>query len=95
MSDGQLSFHCPGCKCGHGVYVDHPGPNRPVWEWNNSLYEPTFKPSIKIEWYDQVGPRHMICHSYVTDGKIEFLIDSTHWLAGQTVEIPDFEEVEP
>jgi hypothetical protein len=29
------------------------------------------------------------CHSYVRDGKIEFLNDSTHKLAGQTVPLPD------
>ena len=33
-----------------------------------------------------------ICHSFVTDGKIQFLADSTHSLAGQTVELPDIEE---
>ena len=27
------------------------------------------------------------CHSYVTDGKIQFLGDCTHALAGQTVEL--------
>ncbi len=31
------------------------------------------------------------CHSYVTDGKIQFLGDCTHTLAGQTVELPDIE----
>lgn len=31
------------------------------------------------------------CHSFVTDGKIQFLGDCTHHLAGQTVEIPDWE----
>lgn len=30
------------------------------------------------------------CHSFVTDGRIQFLGDCTHALAGQTVEIPDF-----
>jgi Family of unknown function (DUF6527) len=30
-----------------------------------------------------------ICHSFVTDGRIQFLPDSTHALAGQTVPIPD------
>lgn len=29
------------------------------------------------------------CHSFVTDGRIQFLSDSTHHLAGQTVELPD------
>ena len=30
------------------------------------------------------------CHSFVTDGRIQFLSDSTHALAGQTVELPDW-----
>lgn len=31
-----------------------------------------------------------ICHSYVTDGRIQFLSDCSHALAGQTVDLPDF-----
>jgi len=31
-----------------------------------------------------------ICHSFVTDGRIQFLSDCTHKLAGQTVDIPEF-----
>jgi hypothetical protein len=31
------------------------------------------------------------CHSFVTDGKIQFLSDSTHSLAGQTVDLPEIE----
>lgn len=30
------------------------------------------------------------CHSFVTDGRIQFLGDCTHNLAGQTVDLPDF-----
>jgi hypothetical protein len=30
------------------------------------------------------------CHSFVTDGQIQFLDDCTHELAGQTVPLPDF-----
>lgn len=33
-----------------------------------------------------------ICHSFVTDGMIQFLGDSTHALAGQTVPLADFPE---
>ena len=89
-SDGRLSFHCPGCECSHGVYVDNPGPNRPVWGWNGSINSPTFTPSIKVQWNTPKG--HRCCHSFVTDGKIQFLGDSTHKLAGQTVEIPDWDQ---
>ena len=31
-----------------------------------------------------------ICHSFVTDGKIQFLNDCSHELAGQTVDLPDW-----
>ena len=31
-----------------------------------------------------------ICHSFITDGQIRFLEDSTHALAGQTVELPEW-----
>jgi len=33
-----------------------------------------------------------VCHSFVTDGRIQFLTDCTHALAGQTVDIPDFDK---
>lgn len=33
-----------------------------------------------------------ICHSFVTDGMIQFLGDCTHVLAGQTVPLPDWSE---
>ena len=35
-----------------------------------------------------------VCHSFVTDGRIQFLTDSTHELAGQTVDLPDWPEGE-
>lgn len=33
-----------------------------------------------------------VCHSFVTDGRIQFLADCTHDLAGLTVDLPDFPE---
>ena len=33
-----------------------------------------------------------ICHSFVTDGQIQFLSDCTHELAGHTVPLPDWSE---
>ena len=112
MSDGQYVFHCPGCQCGHAVYVD--GSGRPVWGWNGSLEAPTFTPSLNVrsseftekgrrdhaEWMAAGYPsrdgagfecRPAVCHSFVRDGRIQFLGDSTHALAGQTVDIPDWE----
>lgn len=31
-----------------------------------------------------------VCHSYITDGRIQFLGDCTHALANQTVDLPDW-----
>lgn len=32
-----------------------------------------------------------LCHSWITDGKIQFLDDCTHALVGQTVNLPDWD----
>lgn len=32
-----------------------------------------------------------VCHSFVDNGQIQFLSDCTHALAGQTVELPEWE----
>lgn len=36
--------------------------------------------------------RCQVCHSFVRDGRIQFLADSTHRLAGQTVELSEIDE---
>lgn len=35
-----------------------------------------------------------VCHSFVTDGRIQFLGDCTHAIAGQTVDLPDIADGE-
>jgi hypothetical protein len=32
----------------------------------------------------------VVCHSFVTDGRIQYLSDCTHALAGQTVDLPEY-----
>lgn len=34
----------------------------------------------------------LACHSFVTDGRIQFLSDCSHELAGQTVDLPELTE---
>jgi hypothetical protein len=48
-----------------------------------------FKPSYlsRAPWGEKQEQR--VCHSFVTDGRIQFLSDCTHELAGQTVDLPD------
>lgn len=78
-------FHCPGCECDHGVWTT-PG-SHPVWGFNGNIENPTFTPSIKVT-YPVKGFDH-ICHSFVANGRIQYLNDCTHHLAGQTIDLPE------
>jgi hypothetical protein len=83
-----LTFWCPGCDGAHRVqHGNGPGAR---WEWNGSLDKPTFKPSIFVN-ARQSNPMVPSCHSFVTDGRIQFLNDCTHALAGQTVDLPEWD----
>lgn len=93
---GGLLFFCPGCRTVHGIkYGNGPGPR---WSYNGNPEAPTFSPSVLVQtgravdpsFEAQPGDPPEICHSFVTDGRIQFLSDSTHALAGQTVDIPPF-----
>ena len=79
-------FRCPGCEDTHHVRG---------WTWNGSKEAPTFSPSILVYSHQAMREDNTIystpqCHSFVTDGRIQFLSDCTHALAGQTVDLPDW-----
>ncbi len=97
----DLMFWCPGCQCGHGVWL-------PRWTWNGNFEKPTFTPSLLVttetatppvtpenlaQWNEkpwlQTTVRH-ICHSVITDGIINFCPDSTHALRGQSIFMEEF-----
>lgn len=91
-------FACPGCKVDH--YFD-----TKIWTFNGDYLKPTVRDSIRVGGTrmptddeakrimagEKVGLRPTVCHSFITDGKIEFLLDSSHELAGQTVALPDYD----
>lgn len=64
-----------------------PGFTGPSWEYNLNPEKPTLEPSILAT----AGPG-WVCHSFVRDGRIQFLGDCTHSLAGQTVDLPEIKE---
>lgn len=83
----DVVFFCPGCKCGHAVWITpNKSPSGGTWTWNGDLDKPTFQPSLLIT-YDPPPDRPKVCHSNVTDGMIHFHGDSTHSLTGQTVKL--------
>lgn len=89
VTENYYVFHCPACGYGHGLTVNGcKNSSGASWGWNGSMDKPTFTPSINCNPDD---PPHR-CHSFVTDGSIQFLGDCFHKLAGQTVEIPDWED---
>jgi hypothetical protein len=64
------------------------------WEFSGSLERPTLSPSILVHPHGALADDGSVyqshrCHSFVRDGRIEYLGDSTHALAGQTVDLPD------
>lgn len=99
----SVLFWCPGCDDVHRVTVETPN----GWGWNGDLESPTFTPSVRVQGNQWAPgepfhkPNHAAvaagdrtcCHSFVTDGRIQYLGDSTHALAGQTVDmvaLPDW-----
>jgi hypothetical protein len=100
-TDGKARFHCPACREGHAVPIDGPR----AWGFNGSFERPTFTPSILVSWsepsdvegeFDDLSKdKKHVCHSFVTDGVIQYLGDCTHPLAGQSVPLPAIEEAKP
>jgi hypothetical protein len=81
----MLLFWCAGCKRYHGIYIDK---NKPVyWEFNGDYDKPTLNPSILV-----TNPQGLRCHSFITDGKIQYLSDCFHELAGQIIDLEDDED---
>lgn len=95
LEKGLFVFFCPGCGYDHPFHVApqrrEPRPDgspAPLWDWNGSMDKPTFSPSLLVNRdYSEA-----CCHSFVRDGRIEFLMDCFHALKGQTVEIPEYEQ---
>jgi hypothetical protein len=102
--EGGYAFWCAGCGETHGVRVgvaDRPcwtfdgNVDRPTFSPSILV---TGLQSINDERGDWTGeyrrgpdgkPLKLTCHSFVTAGRMQFLADCTHALAGQTIDLPD------
>lgn len=84
LNDGVkrlLLFYCPGCNYNHPYEV-------PKWNWNGSMVNPTFTPSLLV---NSFSPEHR-CHLFITEGKIQYCSDCHHELAGKTVDMVEITE---
>lgn len=55
--------------------------------WYPPVTEENLEEWKKNPWEQTKGK--YVCHSFITDGRIQFLDDCTHELKGQTVDLPD------
>ena len=94
---GAWALECPGCETRHVIYVgewtNHDGVKSHGWSFDGNVEAPTFNPSLLVyEYKHEDGvvfqPR---CHSFIRKGKIQYLSDCGHKLAGQTVELPEID----
>ena len=105
---GMMSFYCPGCKETHTIITQKQDYPSPVWEFNGDMDNPTVSPSVKVTYrhpkeygkgdHAPIGWKgeevEDVCHSFVCDGKIQFLSDCTHELARKTVDLPDLDNID-
>lgn len=87
---GEPAFWCPACREAHRFNVNQPNiVTGKRWNWDGNKEAPTFSPDLTLK----IGAK--VCHFYVMEGRIEYMRDSTHSLAGQhmpMVHFPDFKE---
>lgn len=104
IAGGSVGFMCPGCREIHHVQVEGEGRPRWGFngDYERPTFTPSVLVRSKQiernergewtgEWVRDAGGNALdsVCHSFVTDGQIQFLGDCTHALAGQTVPLPD------
>jgi len=72
---------CPGCGFAH-VFDGR-------WQFDGDREKPTFVGSMLVHRSPNWPAEHSHgrCHSFVRDGRIQFLSDCDHELAGQTVDL--------
>jgi hypothetical protein len=92
---GGYGHWCPGCNCGHEIDTEAPNGAGARWSFNGDPKSPTFSPSINMKINPKGHPGYQpdvastVCHYFIRAGRIEFCGDSTHALAGQTVDLPE------
>ncbi len=78
----HIYFFCPGCDEVHSVRDD-------VWTVTGEGDKLTIQHSILRTKKYSDDRKNIVCHSFVTEGSIQFLNDCTHELRGKTVKLSD------
>jgi len=88
IEDGRVAYYCIACKQYHMVNISNPN-LQPTWTFNGDYDKPTFSPSVLLTqaYTKESGKRTYVCHSFIRNGKIQYLGDCTHELVGKTVDM--------
>lgn len=86
--DGDYVFYCLGCKSLHQFSDKTSQSEGAKWTFDLNMENPTLSPSYLL-WHDHpTTKKRYTCHSFIRDGKIQYLSDCSHDYKGQTVELP-------
>ena len=105
---GWFVINCPACgEHVIAVDTPFPS-KKDQWSFNRDMEKPTFSPSLLVrtgkyvdssivngkdeETLKYIEETSYLCHSFIVDGKIQFLSDCSHKFAGQTVDLLDVKE---
>lgn len=80
----DLPTFSPSVLVTSGHFSAHHKPGSPCWCTYNAEHLPE-NPNERVF-------KCVRCHSFVRDGKIQFLGDCSHELKGQTVDLPEYPE---
>lgn len=82
-TEKQLQILCPGCNELHAMDMG--------FYFNGDFDRPTINPSLLVRGWLNEKITQGVCHSFITDGKIQFLDDCSHELKNKTVELPEID----
>jgi len=100
-TSGTIEFMCPGCNTEHNInssWTFNGDVDKPTFNPSVLVRTGHYASSHKGDCWCTFNEEHKddptsykcsICHSFVRDGKIQFLDDCTHALKGQTVDLPE------
>lgn len=80
----QYLYFCKGCGYEHAFALKSEGGHH---EFNMDLDNPTVSPSLVHDFSLDHKDR---CHSFIKNGKIQYLNDCVHDLKGQTIELQEY-----
>jgi hypothetical protein len=101
----RVHFYCPGCEDVHAIVTGTPDGWGFNGNYESPTFTPSVLVRA-VQWgeehestpFERRRAAHpgvkagdqTVCHSFVTDGRIQFLGDCTHHLVGQTVDLPQW-----